>query len=383
MPSNQRIDFKYNSDGIRTYKYFIDNTERYYYQHDYMLEGSTIVGEKVNYFSYYNGSWTKYKYYYYDENGSPIGMGYEGKDYYFQKNILGDIEAIYQGSTKVVQYTYDAWGNVLSVTGTLASTIGQENPFRYRGYYYDTETGLYYLQSRYYDPQVGRFLNADDSSYIGASGSVLSFNLYAYCENNVIMYNDYTGSILGPITATFFGKIIVTSIVALLGITLVVNSASNNRSSILDRHVRAPSFDDWLSEFSGFFQGYAPKTSVQANSIKNSMLNVIANIKNPPSYKSPRELHHIVAKKSSHAEPARKILLNDDVDIKINSVANTVWLKTVMHRRLHTYQYYGWVNSVVIRAYNLANNIKHLKYSYVSNALSNIKTVLMGIEISC
>jgi len=195
MPSNQRIDFRYNSDGIRTYKYFIDNTERYYYQHDYMLEGSTIVGEKVNYFSYYNGSWTKYKYYYYDENGSPIGMGYEGKDYYFQKNILGDIEAIYQGSTKVVQYTYDAWGNVLSVTGTLASTIGQENPFRYRGYYYDTETGLYYLQSRYYDPQVGRFINADEPVLVGATGSMLGCNLYSYCENNPVMNIDPTGNL--------------------------------------------------------------------------------------------------------------------------------------------------------------------------------------------
>jgi len=193
MPSNQNINFKYNSDGIRTYKYFIDNDEMYLYQHDYMLEGSTIVGEKVNYFSYYNGSWTKYKYYYYDENGSPIGMNYEGKDYYFQKNILGDIEAIYQGSTKVVQYVYDAWGNVLSVTGTLASTIGQENPFRYRGYYYDTETGLYYLQSRYYDPQVGRFINADDALFIDATGTLLGCNLYAYCENNCVNNVDYTG----------------------------------------------------------------------------------------------------------------------------------------------------------------------------------------------
>ena len=195
MPSNQNINFKYNSDGIRTYKYFIDNDEMYLYQHDYMLEGSTIVGEKVNYFSYYNGSWTKYKYYYYDENGSPIGMNYEGKDYYFQKNILGDIEAIYQGSTKVVQYVYDAWGNVLSVTGTLASTIGQENPFRYRGYYYDTETGLYYLQSRYYDPQVGRFISADDVSVMSLDqDNLIQYNLYAYCLNNPVNRFDESGN---------------------------------------------------------------------------------------------------------------------------------------------------------------------------------------------
>ena len=86
-------------------------------------------------------------------------------------------------------YTYDSWGKLVSVTnasGTaLASTnLGVQNSIRYRGYVYDTETGLYYLQSRYYDPETGRFLNADDVDFIGASGTVLSNNAFAYCENN-------------------------------------------------------------------------------------------------------------------------------------------------------------------------------------------------------
>ena len=66
-----------------------------------------------------------------------------------------------EGGEKVVTYRYDAWGNILSITGTLASTIGNANPFRYRGYYYDTDTGFYYLNSRYSDPASGRFINAD------------------------------------------------------------------------------------------------------------------------------------------------------------------------------------------------------------------------------
>ena len=87
---------------------------------------------------------------------------YNGTDYYYRKNLQGDIIAILNTSgTKVVEYTYNAWGEVLSITGSLVNTIGKINPFRYRGYYYDTETGFYYLQSRYYDPVVGRFLNAD------------------------------------------------------------------------------------------------------------------------------------------------------------------------------------------------------------------------------
>ena len=100
-------------------------------------------------------------YYYYDETGV-AGFELNGTVYYYLKNIQGDVINILNSSGQVVvTYSYDAWGKVLSVTGSLASTVGQINPFRYRGYYYDTETGFYYLQSRYYDPVVGRFLNAD------------------------------------------------------------------------------------------------------------------------------------------------------------------------------------------------------------------------------
>ena len=82
----------------------------------------------------------------------------------------------------VVNYTYDTWGKVLSVTGTLASTLGADNPFRYRCCYYDNESGLYYLQSRYYDPETCRFLNAD--ALMGTGQGIIGYNMYAYCQNN-------------------------------------------------------------------------------------------------------------------------------------------------------------------------------------------------------
>ena len=91
----------------------------------------------------------------------------------------------------VTEHTYDAWGNVLTTTGSLASTVGRYNPFRYRSYYYDSETGFYYLQSRYYDPTVGRFLNAD--GIVGANGGAQGYNLFAYCNNNPIACVDYSG----------------------------------------------------------------------------------------------------------------------------------------------------------------------------------------------
>ena len=95
----------------------------------------------------------------------------------------------------MVTYTYDEWGKILSVTGTLANTVGQMNPIRYRGYYYDVETGLYYLQSRYYDPETGRFINAD--GYASTGQGVLGTNMYAYCGNNPVVRSDSTGQWFG------------------------------------------------------------------------------------------------------------------------------------------------------------------------------------------
>ena len=97
------------------------------------------------------------------------------------------------GST-VVEYCYDSWGKPLSTSGSLASTLGKNNPFRYRGYVYDKETGFYYLQSRYYNPEVGRFISADDTEYLGADGSALSYNLFAYCLNNPVNRTDADGN---------------------------------------------------------------------------------------------------------------------------------------------------------------------------------------------
>ena len=119
-------------------------------------------------------------------------MEYNGTKYTYVKNLQGDvIRIINANGVTVVEYNYDAWGNILSTTGSMASTLGAINPFRYRGYYYDTESGWYYLNSRYYDPLVGRFLNAD--GVIGANGGIMGYNMFAYCDNNPVMYVDPNG----------------------------------------------------------------------------------------------------------------------------------------------------------------------------------------------
>ena len=100
--------------------------------------------------------------------------------------------------TKIVSYTYDAWGNILSETYNSAASssdraIAGYNPYRYRGYYYDYDLGLYYLQTRYYDPQVGRFINVD-ALIAGVDGSIRGYNLYVYCKNNPVHMVDNGGN---------------------------------------------------------------------------------------------------------------------------------------------------------------------------------------------
>ena len=99
--------------------------------------------------------------FFYDAQGKPGMVTYNDVDYFYVYNLQGDVVALIDANgTQVVEYVYDAWGNPISKTGSLAATIGTLNPFRYRGYVYDEETGLYYLRSRYYNPSWKRFINS-------------------------------------------------------------------------------------------------------------------------------------------------------------------------------------------------------------------------------
>ncbi|MBI6871798.1 RHS repeat-associated core domain-containing protein [Clostridium aciditolerans] len=123
-----------------------------------------------------------------------------GIEYYYIRNAQGDIIGLFDtNGNDVVSYTYDTWGKLISIDGSLKDTVGVKNPYKYRGYRYDTETGLYYLNARYYNPELGRFINAD--SLGGKVGELLSHNVFAYCTNNPVNLDDPSGC------SSFWGKI--------------------------------------------------------------------------------------------------------------------------------------------------------------------------------
>jgi len=182
-------NYTYNADGIRTQKNVFNANGDFTGSTEYIYDGTKLIAENRG------GDWL---YYFYDANSTVTGMYYNNVLYYFRKNLQGDVTGIYNANgTLVVQYEYTPYGAILGTTGSMATTLGTVNPFRYRGYYYDTETGFYYLITRYYDPVVGRFLNAD--AFASTGQGILGNNMFAYCGNNPINYVDHTGMLFAEI----------------------------------------------------------------------------------------------------------------------------------------------------------------------------------------
>ncbi|MBO4990201.1 MAG: RHS repeat-associated core domain-containing protein, partial [Clostridia bacterium] len=178
------IDYFYAANGERKTKSYGTSTSDFELT-NYYYEGGRLLREERT-----TQDGTKNIYYLYDETGV-IGFLYDGYQYYYRKNAQGDILSVHCGTDLHATYTYDAWGNC--TISFDAAGIGALNPFRYRGYYLDRETGLYYLMTRYYDPEIGRFVNADDVSYLDPE-TLNGLNLYAYCLNNPVTGYDPKGT---------------------------------------------------------------------------------------------------------------------------------------------------------------------------------------------
>ena len=186
------ISYSYDENGIRTQKTVNGVATNYNYHGSALI--SQVTGNDTLLFSY-------------DANGNAAAVNYNGTYYYYVRNGQNDIIRLIDGDNNtVVEYAYDSWGRQISCTGSLASTLGAQNSFRYRGYVYDEETGFYYLQTRYYDPEAGRFINAD--IYVSTGQGVLGHNMYAYCGNNSIIRHDMQGNIWNTLAGALAGALV-------------------------------------------------------------------------------------------------------------------------------------------------------------------------------
>ena len=168
--------------------------------HEYLTQSGKVVRETIT-----TSMDTTTLDFFYDESGRPFAFNYtpEGSTpntYYYILNLQGDVvQIIDEGGVLQAEYVYSPWGEIISAEGDLAEI----NPLRYRGYYYDSETGFYYLRSRYYDPENHRFINADTYASTD-SGDAISCNMFAYCQNNPVMLGDEDGEF-----ADWFVRVVV------------------------------------------------------------------------------------------------------------------------------------------------------------------------------
>ena len=302
------ISYEYNGDGLRTAKTVGGDETEYYYDDN---------GRLIYFKNDDNAVWL-----YYGLGNAPMSMRFNGARYLYIKNIRGDVMAIANSAgTIYARYEYDAYGRVVSVTDGNGNDVSSQpnhianvNPIRYRGYYYDTESGLYYLKSRYYDPATCRFINAD--GYISTGQGLLSTNMFAYCENNPVNKFDPTGNFaltatLGGIALWKIGGLIIGAVTALV----IADTVAKNPPSL-------PSIS-------------LPKIESKSESDSDTK-----DLAPPKLHLDP--VHHIVAKADFRAAESRKILR--DVGIEpVTDPKNLVILPQGYHSSMHTTAYHKYV----------------------------------------
>ena len=203
--SGVTAEFVYNADGLRVQKTVNGVATKY------TLHGKNIV---------HMTSGTDELHFFYDAQNRPAMVVYNGTAYAYVKSLQGDIVAILdENGNAVVSYGYDAWGAPLWCTGELAETLGKVQPFRYRGYVFDEETGLYYLRSRYYNPGWGRFVNAD--AEIAVEAKLWDAKLFLYCANNPVRYTDDGGNSFWDVLADC-GKALLVAAVVVAVVAVVI-----------------------------------------------------------------------------------------------------------------------------------------------------------------
>ena len=337
------IAYQYNADGLRTGKQVNGEQTEFVWENDNLI--AEIRGEGT-------------LWYMHDVNSSITGFQHNGTSYYYSKNLQGDVTAIVDDQGEIlVEYAYDAWGQVVSMTGDQA--LGEINPIRYRGYYQDNETGFYYLQNRYYDAETKRFLNTDDIFDYGAEHA--RGNLYAYAANNSVMRIDPTGG--SSVLVTIGALLIVLVLVYYLSSVFVKTWYKN-----IDKITAA--MDRGLRRISSTLSIY--------DEIANALWRQIGvSFAKATRKYSTTERHHIVAKGATKATAARNAL--HGVGIDVDDDKNTIQLKKGLHKRLHTNSYYAITNTIVEKCYKMSPNVIKRKNNVVG-ALKIMKDSLRALN---
>lgn len=333
------IDYSYDSEGLRIGK-TVDGKHT-----DYFWENGNLIGE-------HRADGTVW--YIYDACNVVVGFQYNGESYYFNKNQQGDVLSILdKNGTVLVEYTYDVWGNIIEISGN--QTLGEMNPIRYRGYYQDTETGFYYLQSRYYDALTGRFLNADN--ILDCEAGHAEGNLFSYVGNNSVMRIDPSGH--ESITVNILTVVVVLVLVYYLSHTFL-KTMYKNVNKIVNAMIEG-------------LQTISPGMSSYKKRAKSIFRAVERSFSKAKKKYNTKELHHIVAKGDYRANDTRIALA--EVGIGIDGVLNTIWLKKGFHKRIHRKAYYALVNEIILRCKSMSKTNEQQRRRIV-RALRVIKETL-------
>ncbi len=283
---SKKLQFEYDENGMR-YRTTVTNSGSTSY-YDYVWDSDKLVS-----MVYTSGNTSQTAKYLYGSSDEVIGIVITDSNnsistYYYLRNAQGDITGIVNSSgKKIISYTYDVFGNCTETyhsTNTNETTnylkVNALNPFGYRGYCYDVDMGLYYLQSRYYDPNTGRFINADDTNYLNATGTVLGCNLFVYCENDPVNNIDPEGTI--SINSVLSISSVVSSVLAVLGTIALIAFKQTPWGNFISWAIAAVAIVSNVGSYSSALKSakkfYGEKSKNYKNLIKYNTALLIANV---------------------------------------------------------------------------------------------------------
>ena len=359
IQNQNNVQYCYNVDGKRSSK-TVNGVKT-----EYLWDGEKLIYEEKG---------ADHIWYLYNVDGEIIGFKQNDTVYYYEKDLLENVIGIYDAEKNlVVEYLYDARGNVLNISGN--QKLAEKNPIHYRSYYYDNESGFYYLKARYYDPQTERFLNCDSLEDLSTElEDNINFNLFQYAAGNPVKYMDESGE------SSTIGFIAGGAIVFVLGIyaavymyqlSRIIKNFRKNWERTVNPVIKrtADAIARYVTKVAK--QSYKNKAKIQADIMENKF----SKIKSKRKYRSTRETHHIVEQNDSRDGMGDARVLMENIGISVERPENKIRLKTGVHKRLHIYFYRKSVSGAVISAINITKD-RDEKRKNVFGVLQQIKVLL-------